>query len=34
MPRDVALMVAAIALPFIVFAIVLACTDYWTQKAH
>lgn len=34
MPKDTAVAIAAIALPFIIFAVVLAWTDYWTHKVH
>jgi hypothetical protein len=33
MPKDTVLVIGAIALPFVVFAVVLAWTDYWTRKA-
>jgi len=34
MPRDVAIVIAAIVLPFIVFAVALAWTDYRTSNSR
>jgi hypothetical protein len=34
MPRETAIIIAGIALPFIIFAVVLAWTDYWTRKGE
>lgn len=34
MPRDTAIAVAIIALPFVIFAVVLAWTDFTTGRSH
>jgi uncharacterized membrane protein YozB (DUF420 family) len=31
MPRETAIIIAAICVPFVVFALVLAWGDYWTR---